>query len=93
MGRYSASSVTTSNRPLPTSRSTTRSASASIRGVTSRIRSGRSGRPSTERIAVCSGGSLQSVIPSSWAFTSGSTNTPRAEENVCQSIREARTSS
>lgn len=92
MGRCSASSVAASNRPRSTSFATIRSASASMVGVTSRIRSWRSGRPNTARIAVCSGGSLHSVIPSSCAFMSGSTNTPRAEENVRQSMSAARTS-
>ena len=93
MGRCSASSVAASNRPLATSSVTICSAAASIRGAICRIRSGRSGRPSTERSIVCSGGSLHSVMPSSWAFIFGLTNTLRAEENVSQSIRAVRTSS
>ena len=43
-------------------------------------------------MTVWSGGSLHSVMPSSWAFMVSSTNTLFADENVCQSISAARTS-
>ena len=92
MGRCSASSVAASNRPAATTRSTMWSASASMVGVISRMRSGRSGRPSTLRIVVWSGGSEQSVMPSRFAFICSSTNTLLAEEKVRQSISAVRTS-